>query len=770
MIKFSYYILTIIILLKSSALVYADDFKVTFKVIPESLPPESVIYITGNHSELGEWVPYKVELEKQTDRSWTKTFSFNEGTHLEYKFTRGSWSNEMVDSSGIELPNFILDVYNDTTVIVKISNWRDTYMGVTVLSLERMQNKAGSIELYENWKYHPGDNPIWAEPGYDDLDWRIVDTRLPPEEYPNLDWQGIGWFRIHLKVDSSLWDRPLSLMIRHTGASEIYLNGKLLYQIGKVGNTEENEIIYTERNPKYILFDRQTDQVLAIRYSNFLSDYILKLKGNPGIDVFLIDLNEHIESRITDTRVNANYQMIFTAVPIVLAFLHLMLFLYTLGARENLYYSICMIGFAALSYGNFQGTFTTNVYHNNVVLLSVNVALLFGLLTVYSRTYEKIPKQFYFFVLIAVFFVTFVYIYPLINTFIYFNIFLFITSLEILRVIFKSAIKRQGEALLVGAGFVVLFISIIYQILIESEILEPIGGNRIVYVYGVLALSIAMSINLARDFARMNERIISQERKAKEQEIERRILETDNVRKTQELEEARQLQLSLLPKTLPKLPNLDIAVYMKTATEVGGDYYDFHVSMDKTLSVVIGDATGHGMKAGNMVISIKSLFNSLPPDMEIPDFFNRCTSIIRRMNMKQLYMCLTLIRIQDNKIILSSAGMPPILLYKEKSKDVESIILKGMPLGAADDFPYQQTEKELSPGDTLLMMSDGFIELFNEDKQTLDVERAKTHFKEIAHNSPNEIISHLNKEADKWRGSRPLNDDMTFVVLKYKDS
>ena len=63
------------------------------------------------------------------------------------------------------------------------------------------------------------------------------------------------------------------------------------------------------------------------------------------------------------------------------------------------------------------------------------------------------------------------------------------------------------------------------------------------------------------------------------------LLEAENKRKSEELEEARQLQLSMLPNDLPQLPNLDIAVYMKTATEVGGDYYDFHIGLDGTLTV-----------------------------------------------------------------------------------------------------------------------------------------------------------------------------------------
>ncbi len=75
----------------------------------------------------------------------------------------------------------------------------------------------------------------------------------------------------------------------------------------------------------------------------------------------------------------------------------------------------------------------------------------------------------------------------------------------------------------------------------------------------------------------------------------------ENQRRAKELEEARTLQLSMLPKTVPSLPNLEIAVYMNPATEVGGDYYDFHVSNDGALTVAVGDATGHGLNAGIMV-------------------------------------------------------------------------------------------------------------------------------------------------------------------------
>ncbi len=70
----------------------------------------------------------------------------------------------------------------------------------------------------------------------------------------------------------------------------------------------------------------------------------------------------------------------------------------------------------------------------------------------------------------------------------------------------------------------------------------------------------------------------------------------------------RAIQKTLLPEQTPHHPSFDIVVSMKTASTVGGDYYDFHLSGNDTLTFVIADATGHGAKAGLMVTAAKILF------------------------------------------------------------------------------------------------------------------------------------------------------------------
>ncbi len=263
-------------------------------------------------------------------------------------------------------------------------------------------------------------------------------------------------------------------------------------------------------------------------------------------------------------------------------------------------------------------------------------------------------------------------------------------------------------------------------------------------------------------------RIEAAELQAKATEAEKKVLQVEFDMKKKELEEARELQLSMLPKELPNLPHLDIAVYMKTATEVGGDYYDFHVGMDGTLTVVIGDATGHGMKAGTMVTATKSLFSSHASNPDILFTFQEITRCIKHMNMHLVAMCLSILKIQGNKMQISAAGMPPALLYRDKTKSVEEIILKGMPLGAYQDFPYELREMEIFPGDTLFLMSDGLPELFNRKKEMFGYERVMEIYKSSASKNPEEIIQELKTAGSDWTNNEAPDDDVTFVVIKVK--
>ncbi|MCK7528547.1 MAG: SpoIIE family protein phosphatase [Ignavibacteriales bacterium] len=195
------------------------------------------------------------------------------------------------------------------------------------------------------------------------------------------------------------------------------------------------------------------------------------------------------------------------------------------------------------------------------------------------------------------------------------------------------------------------------------------------------------------------------------------------IEKSIELEEAGQLQLSMLPKALPQLPNLEIAVYMKTATEVGGDYYDFSTKNDGSLNIALGDATGHGMKAGTLVSMMKSLFTANSIDKSLEDFFNTSNEALKNSRLDKMMMAFAMLNINSNKLKIANAGIPPVYIYRKKKNDVEEINLYGLPLGAMNNSKYDIYESDLAGGDIILLLSDGLPELKNEKDEQYNYAR-----------------------------------------------
>jgi ligand-binding sensor domain-containing protein/serine phosphatase RsbU (regulator of sigma subunit) len=258
------------------------------------------------------------------------------------------------------------------------------------------------------------------------------------------------------------------------------------------------------------------------------------------------------------------------------------------------------------------------------------------------------------------------------------------------------------------------------------------------------------------------------ELRLKATEAEKRAIQIEHDRKTKELEEARLLQLSMLPKELPQLPNLEIAAFMRTATEVGGDYYDFIVQESGVLNIAFGDATGHGLQAGTMVTLMKGFFTSDSSKLGLNEFMSHCTRVIKDIKLGRILMSFSYLKIDKNKLEIASAGMPPVFYHHKETNQVEEIIIKGMPLGAMRNASYNTVQMELKSGDTILLLTDGLPEQMNPNEEMFDYSRVKKHFNEIIENSPNTIIEKLVEAGDSWMNGRVQDDDITFVVIKVK--
>lgn len=275
-----------------------------------------------------------------------------------------------------------------------------------------------------------------------------------------------------------------------------------------------------------------------------------------------------------------------------------------------------------------------------------------------------------------------------------------------------------------------------------------------------MLMNVAVQTALAIENTRLFEHTLEQERQRQE-------LAAENEQRARELEEARQLQLSMLPRHLPQLPHVEIAAYMKTASEVGGDYYDFHQSEDGTLTAVVGDATGHGLKAGTLVSSVKSLFISLAEQPEIPFIMHKMSQVIRAMKLRGLFMALTIIKLRDDQLSIGAAGMPYVLIVRS-SGEIDEVQINSPPLGGLANYQYCLEQHTVRPGDVIVLLSDGLAERFNPQNEMFEAQRIRDVLNKAAQLHPQEIINQMVRAGDAWAAGRPQDDDVTFVVLRIR--
>lgn len=245
----------------------------------------------------------------------------------------------------------------------------------------------------------------------------------------------------------------------------------------------------------------------------------------------------------------------------------------------------------------------------------------------------------------------------------------------------------------------------------------------------------------------------------------KKIKQFEDNRKTQELEVAKALQLSFLPKALPIRNDLEIAAFMRSSTEVGGDYYDFITQQDGSIFSICGDATGHGVASGMIVSVTKTGLNSineLAPNL----LLKKLNQVIKKLDLGKLRMSLNIVKITENKIFITSAAMPPIFLYKAATAEVEEILQINLPLGSLNSETFQLIERSFEKGDVLLQLSDGLPEAPNKNGQLFDYHRVQSHLALNGTNSAEYIKTSLVESADEWLQGTQNPDDITFIVIK----
>ncbi|MCZ2355237.1 MAG: SpoIIE family protein phosphatase [Bacteroidia bacterium] len=321
---------------------------------------------------------------------------------------------------------------------------------------------------------------------------------------------------------------------------------------------------------------------------------------------------------------------------------------------------------------------------------------------------------------------------------------------------------------------------------------EPIGflsvQSDLLYAYTEFHLNILKNLSLyivtalgnAEAFAEImaQKQFLQEEKKQREKMLQKlesayeeitrvnSLLENDNLRKTTELLDAQKVQMAMLPEKTPDSKYFDVAYNMTPATEVGGDYFDYKQFNEEKLLVAIGDATGHGYRAGIIVATAKSYFQSLPANISLTDALATISAGIRSLNIRSIFMGMHLIRIEKDSFEIATAGMPSILHFQAKNNKWTQIIQKGMFLGTNFPEDFQVAKIPFETNDILIILSDGLIEMFNENKEQPDYEDIINYCSYLSTKNSETILYGLQRYAQTWMENTIQQDDITLAVIK----
>ena len=209
----------------------------------------------------------------------------------------------------------------------------------------------------------------------------------------------------------------------------------------------------------------------------------------------------------------------------------------------------------------------------------------------------------------------------------------------------------------------------------------------------------------------------------------------DKINYRDELELARELQSSLIPKGLPSLPGYELGAYNRIANMVGGDIYDFVLLPDGRLAILFGDASGHGMTAGLVMAVAHAAFRTqLETDPAPEAMFGTLNRILCRTGGPRAFFgCVYLLISPDGTFTGSVAGHPPPLRIDDSGQIRERIGKGAYPLGIKTPLAWETQHGKVEAGEVLLLHSDGLSEAadvsgaqFGEARLELSIRRAAT--------------------------------------------
>lgn len=239
-----------------------------------------------------------------------------------------------------------------------------------------------------------------------------------------------------------------------------------------------------------------------------------------------------------------------------------------------------------------------------------------------------------------------------------------------------------------------------------------------------------------------------------------------------ELELARQIQKSAVPFIFPPFPkrdDFDIFASMKTAKEVGGDFYDFYFTDDKHFAFLIADVSGKGIPAAMFMMASKTLIKGLAErGKTVDEVFSETNEKLCRNNDAGMFVTawMGVVNLESGHLAFANAGHNPPLLCRKNSnfdylKTRPNFILAGM-----EGTPYKKYDIYLNPGDSIYLYTDGVTEANDINGKLYGDNRLLKTIQSANESSPKEVCKTVENDVKIFANQAEQSDDITMLCFK----
>jgi serine phosphatase RsbU (regulator of sigma subunit) len=277
--------------------------------------------------------------------------------------------------------------------------------------------------------------------------------------------------------------------------------------------------------------------------------------------------------------------------------------------------------------------------------------------------------------------------------------------------------------------------------------------SLVLFITGALAAGVAKEIRTHVESA------------LREAEMEYQLKQVEH-----ELQIARSIQLSLLPKFRPQIAGFQVAGWSRTANDTGGDFYDWKRLPDGRWVIVLADVTGHGLGPAILASVCRAYsranFNARE---SLETMLKKINQSFAEDLTPERFATLVAALCQEgsDEVELLSAGHGPILVYSTENQSLNFLGAQALPLGIFPDLWEAVPIKiHMSPGDIVILLTDGFFEWENKDGEQYGTERLAAAVRQFSDREPEMIIAELYDSVVRFSQGTLQQDDLTAVLIK----